>query len=116
MTFSRNWLEQSEEAKAQGICHTEDECALMYSEIPQEQKDAAIKVFRESDYVQSFPEIRNSIAGDPDHWNIPYHSFWGMGVRNFFREEGFGEEYFGVCNLDDIYTALIEEAVREEKR
>lgn len=113
MTFSRNWLEQSEEAKAQGICHTEDECALMYSEIPQEQKDAAIKVFRESDYAASFPEIRKAIDDDPEHWNIPYHMWWGMSVRNFFRRQGFGEEYFGIDNLDCCYKMLIEDAVRQ---
>jgi hypothetical protein len=85
----------------------------MYSEIPQEQKDAAIKAFRESQYAKSFPEIREAIAKEPGEWNVPYHLGWGMGVRNFFRRQGFGEEYFGVCNLDCIYVFLIEDAVRE---
>ena len=113
MTFSRNWLEQSEEAKEQGVCHTEEECKLMYSEIPQEKKDAAIKAFRESDYAQTFPEIRKAIAEDGEHWNVPYHLGWGMGVRNFFRQEGFGEEFFCVDNLDCCYKFLIEAGVKE---
>ena len=112
MTFSRNWLERSEEAKKQGVCHTDEECKLMYSEIPQERKDEAVKAFRESDYAPSFPEIRTAIANDPEGWNIPYHSFWGMGVRNFFRGKGFGEDYFGIDNLDCIYVQLVEDAVK----
>lgn len=53
--WSRNWLEQSDEAKKSGVCHTEEECRQMYAEIPQWQKDAAIKAFRESPYAESFP-------------------------------------------------------------
>jgi hypothetical protein len=113
MTFSRNWLEQSEAAKAKGVCHTEDECKLMYSEIPPEKKEEAIKSFRASAYAPTFSQIREAVAAEPDGWNVPYHLGWGMGVRNFFRQEGFGEEYFGVDNLDCIYVFLIEDAVRE---
>jgi hypothetical protein len=85
MTFSRNWLEQS---------------------------DAAVEAFRNV-YVEVIPKIREAIKSDPDGWNIPYHSFWGMGVRNFFRQEGFGEKYFGIDNMDCIYKFLIEDAVKE---
>ena len=113
MTFSRNWLEQSEEAKEAGVCHTDAECNLMYSEIPQDKKDAAIKAFRESDYAPQFPEIREKIADDPENWIAPYHMFWGMNVRNFFRRKGFGEEFFGIDNLDCIYRQLVENAVKE---
>ncbi len=113
MTFSRNWLEQSEEAKNKGVCHTEEECKQMYSEIPQEQKDAAIKAFRESEYALSFPEIRKAIASYTNYWWASYHSFWGMGVRNFFRQHGFGEGFFGVHNMDCIYVPLVEAAVEE---
>jgi hypothetical protein len=112
MTFSRNWLEQSDAAKEQGVCHTDKECVQMYSEIPQEQKDAAVEAFRNV-YVEVIPKIREAIKSDPDGWNIPYHSFWGMGVRNFFRQEGFGEKYFGIDNMDCIYKFLIEDAVKE---
>jgi hypothetical protein len=34
-----------------------------------------------------------------------------MSVRNLLREKGFNEKYFGVHNLDDIYVALVEEAL-----
>ena len=111
MTFSRNWLVQSHAARQQGVCHTETECQQMYSEIPQDKKDAAIKAFRESDYSQAFSKIREALAKDPDGWIGPYHFGWGMSVRNFFRQEGFGEDYFGIDNMDCIYRRLVEEAV-----
>ena len=45
----------------------------------------------------------------PD-WPAGY-SVWGMGLRNGLREHGYGEAAFGIDNLDDIYVALVEEAV-----
>lgn len=56
--------------------------------------------------------LRDAIAVDPENWVAPYHFFWGMGVRNALRANGFSEGEFGVENLDNIYVALIEEAVR----
>lgn len=113
MTFTRNWLEQSEAAKAEGVCHTESECQQMYSEIPQDKRDAAIDAFRKSHFTAAFPDIRKAIADDPEHWNAPYHFLWGMSVRNFFRQHGFGEDYFAVDNLDCCYKYFVEDAVKE---
>jgi len=112
MTFSRNWLEQSEAAKAEGVCHTREECLQMYSEIPEKKKEKAIEAFRESKYFEEAPSIKEEIAKDPEHWNVPYHLWWGMAVRNFFRKEAMGEKYFGVDNLDCIYKYLVEDAVK----
>ena len=58
---------------------------------------------------QKIEEIRKC---DPDAWITLVHFFWGMAVRNLLRRNGFGEEYFGVPNLDDICTSLIEEALK----
>lgn len=113
MTFSRNWLEQSPAAAAEGVCHTDSECKQMYSEIPQEQKDAAVAAFRSSDFAEASSQIREAIARDGEHWNIPYHLWWGMSVRNFFRQQGFGEKELGVDNLDCVYRFLVEDAVKE---
>lgn len=41
----------------------------------------------------------------------PLHFSWGMGVRNLLRTEGFGEDFFGIDNLDDYYVPLVELAV-----
>jgi len=111
MTFSRNWLEQSAEAAAEGVCHTEAECRQMYSEISQDKKDAATAMFRKE--ADDLPAIKKAIAEDADHWNVPYHLWWGMAVRNLFRREGFTEAYFEIDNLDCIYKLLVEDAVKE---
>lgn len=39
------------------------------------------------------------------------HFGFGMAVRNLLRKEGFGEDYFGIENLDDVYVPLLEMAV-----
>lgn len=45
-------------------------------------------------------------------WIHPLHFDWGMTMRNFLRDMGFGEKEFGIQNLDNIYVELIEEAVQ----
>lgn len=101
---------QSAKAKKQGICHTDEENAEMYAAIPWETKKPALAMlFSELGSVKK--EIRETYAKDPDNWCAGYHFGWGMAVRNLLREKGFGEEYFGVHNLDDIYVALVEEAL-----
>ena len=57
-------------------------------------------------------QIREVINIKSPDWPAGYHMGWGMGVRNALREHGFGEEPFGIKNLDNIYVTLVEEAVR----
>ena len=83
-----------------------------YTEISDELKIPAIDMLKEK--LDDRPLIRKAIEDNPTKWYIPYHSYWGMGVRNLLRTEGFGEEYFGIDNLDDIYTQLVEEALLHE--
>ena len=61
--------------------------------------------------------LRSRIAEDPKAWwsRNGWHFVGGMRVRNVLRKNGYGEEYFGVGNLDDIYVELLEEAVKEEE-
>lgn len=59
-------------------------------------------------------QIREVINIKSPDWPAGYHMSWGMGVRNILRESGFGEEAFGVKNLDNIYVPLVEAAVRVE--
>jgi hypothetical protein len=56
-------------------------------------------------------QVRAACAADPEGWYTEFHFGWGMAVRNLLREKNFGEDYFHVHNLDDIYVALIEEAL-----
>ena len=57
-------------------------------------------------------QIREVINIKSPDWPAAYHMGWGMGVRNALRDSGFGEEPFGVRNLDNIYVPLVEEAVK----
>jgi hypothetical protein len=101
---------QSPAAKKQGICHTDAECQSMYADIPWETKKPVLAMLF-SNLGAAKDEIRKAYAADPKGWYTGYHFGWGMAVRNLLREKGFGEKYFGVHNLDDIYVALVEEAL-----
>jgi hypothetical protein len=101
---------QSPEAIAQGCCHTDDECAQMYAALTPELKAPALEMLR-TELTPVFKEIRAAFTAAPKDWYVSYHFGWGMAVRNLLREKGFGEEYFKIHNLDDIYVALIEEAL-----
>ena len=83
----------------------------MYKDLTPEVKAPALAML----VVELEPtllDIQKAYAEDPEGWSVPYHFFWGMGVRNLLREKGFGEEYFHIHNLDDIYVALVEEALK----
>lgn len=62
-----------------------------------------------SDKVKN--DIRGAIEKNPKEWWTQYHFGWGMGFRNLLREKKFGEEYWGVDNIDDIYVHIIEESL-----
>jgi hypothetical protein len=48
----------------------------------------------------------DAIYQDPEEWWVQWHLHGGMGLRNYLREGGFGEEDLGVENLDDVYLPL----------
>lgn len=100
----------SSEADKLGICHTDDECSLMYATILQSVKDPALAMLAE-ELKTAVPEIKKAYDADPTGWYTGYHFGWGMAVRNLLRQKGYGEEYFGVHNLDDIYVALVVDAL-----
>jgi hypothetical protein len=106
-----DWHKQSDIAKEEGVCHTDEECRQGYAELDPVKKDAAI-AFLKRKLHEVLPEIRKSIADDPEHWNAPYHLGWGMSVRNLLRQEKMGEEFFDVDNLDCIYRRLVSDAAR----
>lgn len=101
---------QSEAAKAAGVCHTDDECVKMYQGLTPEIKAPALEMLRK-ELAPVTDQIRAAFTAAPNDWYVSYHFGWGMAVRNLLREKGFGEEYFRVHNLDDIYVALVEEAL-----
>lgn len=55
--------------------------------------------------------IRAEHQKSPDEWWVGHHFFWGMGMRNLLRENGYGEKELEIGNLDDCYIELIENAI-----
>jgi hypothetical protein len=106
-----NQEQQSPEAKAEGVCHTRIECLQMYEEIPYELKIPVLAMLAQ-ELRFSVADIRREYKADPENWSSAYHFWWGMAVRNLLREKGYGEAYFKVHNLDDIYISLVEEALK----
>ena len=52
--------------------------------------------------------LRKAIEKQGLNWWVPYHSIWGMHIRNLLRTNGYTEEALGIRNLDDIYAVLME--------
>lgn len=55
--------------------------------------------------------IKIKIKRDPEGWFALYHHGWGTCIRNALREVNYGEKYFGINNLDDIYVELVEDMI-----
>lgn len=45
-----------------------------------------------------------------DGWG---HMGWGMAERNWLRQQGYGEKYWPVENLDDYYVSLVYHALMD---
>ena len=72
----------------------------------------AVTYLRESVILPSDVDtIHAAIVANPEAWWAPYHFYAGMAIRNRLRNGGFGEEYWPIWNLDDIWVPLVELAV-----
>ena len=91
-------------------CEFLEECRVLYRAIPEDQKAPALAFLRDLLSTDA-TEIRRRHMANPDTWWAGEHFFWGMTIRNALRTAGFGETYFHILNLDDIYIQLIEEAL-----
>ena len=96
-------------AQAEGVCHTEAECVALYKVLTPELKAPALEMLRQ-ELASVKDQIRAAYTAAPTDWYVAYHFGWGIAVRNLLREKGFGEDYFKIHNLDDIYVPLVEEA------
>ncbi len=83
------------------------------SGFPEEKIAPAVEYLRRSIHSAAAKQVREAIADSPEHWVAPYHFGWGMAIRNDLRRAGYGEEYWPIWNLDDIYVPLVERAVKE---
>lgn len=91
-------------------CESREECLALYAAIPDDWKAQALAFLRRL-LAEQAGDLRRRHARDQEKWWAEGHFGWGMGVRNQLRSAGFGEDYFHVANLDDIYIQLIEEAL-----
>lgn len=86
---------------------------IIYYSLRRDDKDKAIEFLKVKCLDAGAREqIRAAQRKDPEKWWAEYHSIWGMAIRNALRKGGFGEEFFRINNLDDIYIQLVEEAVQ----
>lgn len=104
--------EPSEAANERGVCHTREECVELYAALTPELKQPVLELLREK--LGNQIAIRGAIEMYGENWVSGYHHGWGTGVRNLLRVHGYGEQYFWVHNLDCIYVALVEEALKEK--
>lgn len=70
--------------------------------------------FLKTNLAEALDDLRKAVATPSKYgWVAPYHHGWGTAVRNLLRQHKFGEQEFGIDNLDNIYVALVEEAAKE---
>lgn len=84
----------------------------IYDLYPAERKAPAVQMLRNALPAETLADVAKAIDSDPENWCSPYHFGWGMAIRNLLREKGYGEDYWPIWNLDDLYAMLVEEAVR----
>lgn len=79
--------------------------------------NTAVKFIQTSFSGSGLEWLKTSMKTAGKDWptNSGFHLFGGgMAIRNWLRDNGFGEEFFKIENLDYIYTNLLELAVLGE--
>jgi hypothetical protein len=85
-----------------------------YDALAAEKKDPAIVLLSSKIRPNDRVKMRQLMSVDPNHWYLDQHFGGGMFVRNLLRQHGFGEKYWPIWNLDDIYVFLLEDAISKE--
>ena len=112
----------SEEAQREGVCHTEKECEALHKEIDVHLRNAAADSLR--DALLKDKDTMKRLIDAKVHEDGSYFAavprepgvamFFGMGVRNYLRQQGFGEKELKVHNMDCVFTYILRDAVRME--
>jgi len=101
--------------------------SYIFEELDSEMKDIrksyeVLKTNKTKECLAVIHFLKESLGEDFWKWfeNAKLHGNWythngwhfsgGMNVRNHLRQNGYGEAYLGIDNLDDTYTFLIEDA------
>ncbi len=90
---------------------TPEERREAYTAITPEVKAPALSLLTEL-LEPMAAQIRLDYEKDPVNWWKQGHFHFGLAVRNQLRRKGFGEDYFGITNLDDIYVFLVEDTLK----
>lgn len=85
-----------------------------YTQLPKEKKEPAITLLSKKISAQDRAYMKKLRAANPSDWYVSQHFWGGMAIRNFLRQNGFGEKYWPIWNLDDIYVFLLEDALDKE--
>jgi hypothetical protein len=85
-----------------------------YDALPAEKKLPAIILLSKKLNDVNRAYMKKLKAASPDDWYVGQHFGGGMFVRNYLRRNGFGEAYWPIWNLDDIYVFLLEDAIDKE--
>jgi len=82
-----------------------------FAELPdwiiEKSKEALLYNISQEDVDQ----IRKEIDEVGVLWCTPYHSWWGMKIRNLLRDKVCRDSELPVQNWDDYYVTLVEYAV-----
>lgn len=85
--------------------------ARILAQYPETQIAPAVACLRAIMSPNDVSLMQTLRAENPDGWFARFHFSYGMQVRNYLRDKGFGEDYWPIWNLDDIYLPLIERAI-----
>lgn len=88
---------------------TFDEAAVAFKE----ELEKANEELKDVDVVEMYKKWVSMGGKWYTKINPRWHFEQGMAVRNFLRDNGFGEKDLGVDNLDDVYIEIIELAVEK---
>ena len=82
-----------------------------FNEIPKDFLKEVVE-FLEKEFTDEAKEaIRTLHKENGEDWAIPFHSDWGMGIRNALRQADFVDRMLPDNNWDDYYIQVVEAAV-----
>lgn len=85
-----------------------------YDQLPEEKRLPAIILLSKKISSQDRAYMKKLKAENGENWYVGQHFWGGTAVRNHLRLNGFGEKYWPIWNLDDIYVFLLEDAIEKE--
>ena len=85
----------------------------IFAELDVEKRKAAVLYLCEVIPEDMRCQIAELVKRTPRTWWGLHQRILGTHVRKELRKNGFGEEFMGVENLDDVWVELVEEAVKE---